>query len=66
MAGAIEQGLTKSDAQEFWNTILQLARIGFNKSFAAGYASMMFQAAFLKAHFPVEFKTALERVKRSK
>lgn len=63
MAGANKLGLTPKDAQNVWDTILRFARIGLSKSHATSSAASMFQTAYLKAHFPVEFKTALERGK---
>ncbi len=59
MAGAIEQGLSKKDAQEMWDMILKFAGYGFNKSHSTAYAAIAWQTAYLKAHYPVEFMAAL-------
>jgi DNA polymerase-3 subunit alpha len=59
MAGAVEKGLKKSDAQEFWDMILKFAGYGFNKSHSTAYALIAYQTAYLKAHYPVEFMAAL-------
>ena len=59
MKGAVEQGLTKKDAQEMWDMILKFAGYGFNKSHTTAYALVAWQTAYLKAHYPVEFMAAL-------
>jgi len=35
------------------------AGYGFNKSHSTAYTMISFQTAYLKAHYPVEFMTAL-------
>ena len=37
----------------------EFARYGFNKSHAADYGVIAVQTAYLKAHYPVEYMTAL-------
>jgi len=59
MSGAVEQGLSKKDAQEMWDMILKFAGYGFNKSHSTAYAAIAWQTAFLKTHYPVEFMAAL-------
>ena len=59
LTGAVEKGLSKKDAQEFWNMILKFAGYGFNKSHSTAYALIAYQTAYLKAHYPVEFMAAL-------
>ncbi|MEL7497533.1 MAG: DNA polymerase III subunit alpha [Planctomycetota bacterium] len=59
MTGAVEQGLSKKDAQDMWDMILKFAGYGFNKSHSTAYAAIAWQTAYLKAHFPVEFMAAL-------
>ncbi|MEM7782366.1 MAG: DNA polymerase III subunit alpha [Planctomycetota bacterium] len=59
MSGAVEQGLSKKDAQEMWDMILKFAGYGFNKSHSTAYALIAWQTAYLKAHYPVEFMAAL-------
>ena len=41
------------------------ARYGFNKAHAADYAIITVQTAYLKAHYPVEYMTALLTVEQS-
>ena len=59
MKGATEKGLSKKEADDFWQMILKFAGYGFNKSHSTAYAFIAYQTAYLKAHFPVEFMAAL-------
>jgi len=59
MTGAVEQGLSKKDAQDMWDMILKFAGYGFNKSHSTAYAAIAWQTAYLKTHYPVEFMAAL-------
>jgi DNA polymerase-3 subunit alpha len=59
IAGAVQKGLKKSDAEDFWQMILKFAGYGFNKSHSTAYALIAYQTAYLKAHYPVEFMAAL-------
>lgn len=57
--GCITNGITRKKAESFWILFEPFAGYGFNKAHAAGYATIAFRTAYLKAHFPVEFMTAL-------
>lgn len=57
--GCIANGMTQKKAESFWILFEPFAGYGFNKAHAAGYATIAFRTAYLKAHFPVEFMTAL-------
>jgi len=57
--GAIANGMAKKNAEAFWVLFEPFAGYGFNKAHAAGYATIAFRTAYLKAHYPVEFMTAL-------
>ncbi len=57
--GATERGMAKSKAGDIFNAIEFFANYGFNKAHAAAYAVITCQTAYLKAHFPVEYMTAL-------
>jgi len=57
--GCVANGMKKDNAQNLWNLFEPFAGYGFNKAHAAGYATIAFRTAYLKAHFPVEFMTAL-------
>lgn len=59
MTGAVENGLTKKEAQELWDMIIKFAGYGFNKSHSTAYAMLAFQTAYLKTHYRVEFMAAL-------
>ncbi len=45
--------------EDIWHLIEPFARYGFNKAHSVCYALIGFQTAYLKAHYPVEFMTAL-------
>src|SRR3989339_992497 len=57
--GAIENGASKQVAKELWQWILPFAAYGFNKSHSAAYATIAYQTAYLKAHYPVEFMASV-------
>lgn len=59
IAGCIKNGLLPKKAKEIFDLIAPFAGYGFNKAHAACYATIAFRTAYLKAHFPVEFMTAL-------
>ncbi len=59
MTGAVENGLSKKEAQDLWDMIIKFAGYGFNKSHSTAYAMLAFQTAYLKTHYPVEFMAAL-------
>ncbi len=46
-------------AKEIWEWIEPFAQYSFNKSHAAAYAQIAYQTAYLKAHYPREFMSAL-------
>jgi DNA polymerase-3 subunit alpha len=52
-------GVSESVAEKFWQLIEPFDRYGFNKSHAICYATIGYQTAYLKAHYPVEFMAAL-------
>ncbi|HVZ11954.1 MAG TPA: DNA polymerase III subunit alpha [Patescibacteria group bacterium] len=57
--GAVTNGLTEKKAGELYDLIEPFAGYGFNKAHASCYATIAFRTAYLKAHYPVEFMTAL-------
>ncbi|MDP2638212.1 MAG: DNA polymerase III subunit alpha [Candidatus Levybacteria bacterium] len=57
--GCVTNGMARKKAEEFWILFEPFAGYGFNKAHAAGYATIAFRTAYLKAHFSVEFMTAL-------
>jgi DNA polymerase-3 subunit alpha len=64
-AGAMSRGYSEEACQAIWGDIEFFARYGFNKAHAADYAVITCQTAFLKAHYPVEYMTALLSVERN-
>ena len=62
--GAMARGFSQEVCDAIWGDIEFFARYGFNKSHAADYAKVTCQTAFLKAHYPVEYLTAMLSVER--
>ncbi|MFD9897091.1 DNA polymerase III subunit alpha [Mesorhizobium sp. NPDC059025] len=58
VAGAVERGVAKQQADFIFDLLAKFADYGFNKSHAAAYAIVSYQTAYLKAHYPVEFLAA--------
>ena len=59
IAGAVERGLEKAQAEKIFDLIEFFGGYGFNKSHTTAYALVAFQTAYLKAHYPTEFMAAL-------
>ncbi|MCR4275262.1 MAG: DNA polymerase III subunit alpha [Candidatus Wolfebacteria bacterium] len=57
--GMINNGIEEKSANEIWELFPSFARYGFNKSHSVCYALIGYQTAYLKAHYPLEFMTAL-------
>lgn len=57
--GVKEKGMSQEVADQLWNYLLPFADYGFNKAHAAGYAVLAYKTAYLKAHYPLEFMTAV-------
>ncbi len=57
--GCLKNGIPLPIAEEFWALIEPFDRYGFNRSHAACYATIAYITAYLKAHYPAEFMTAL-------
>jgi len=66
ISNAVERGYDQNLVEQIWGDIEYFARYGFNKAHAADYALITGQTAFLKAHYPVEYMTALLSVERDK
>jgi len=56
---AIQQGHAELSASSVYDLIVRFADYGFPKSHAVAYSIISFQMAYLKAHFPVAFYSAL-------
>ena len=59
VSGCVTNGMTKDKAESLWILFEPFAGYGFGKAHAACYATIAFRTAYLKAHYPVEFMTAL-------
>ncbi len=59
-----ERGVSAEVAERIFADIEFFAAYGFNKAHAADYAVLTCQTAYLKAHYPVEYYTALLSVQR--
>jgi len=59
VSGCVENGMKKDKAENLWTLFEPFAGYGFGKAHAACYATIAFRTAYLKAHYPVEFMTAL-------
>lgn len=57
--GAIKGGIDEATATSIFDQMEKFASYGFNKSHAAAYSLISYQTAYLKAHYPVEFMTAV-------
>ena len=59
MNGAERNGYKREVAQKIWDDVLEFASYAFNKSHSAGYAILVMQTAWLKAHYPNEYMAAV-------
>ena len=51
--------IPRAIAEKLFNDVEFFARYGFNKAHGADYAVLTCQTAYLKAHYPIEYMTAL-------
>lgn len=51
--------MSKDDAEKIWDLFVPFQGYGFNKAHAASYGLVSYQTGYLKAHYPVEYMTAL-------
>ena len=59
VSGCEANGVTKDAAEEIFEEMLGFAKYAFNKSHATAYAIISYRTAYLKAHYPAEYFTAL-------
>ena len=57
--GAVALGMSVEAANSLFDDIVPFAGYGFNKSHAAAYAWIGYQTAWMKAHYPAEYLSAL-------
>ncbi|MBD3418863.1 MAG: DNA polymerase III subunit alpha [Chitinivibrionales bacterium] len=58
MAGAEEKGIPGKTARQVFDLMAKFAEYGFCKGHACSYAHVSYYAAWLKAHYPVEYMCA--------
>ncbi|MFH1415631.1 MAG: DNA polymerase III subunit alpha [Elusimicrobiota bacterium] len=59
VAGAVQNGLKKNNAENIFDMLSKFGAYGFNKSHSAAYATLAYQTAYLKANYPTEYMAAL-------
>ncbi len=57
--GSVKNGVRRDTAERLFDLIEKFGGYGFNKSHSVAYAMIAYQTAYLKAHYPVQFMTAL-------
>lgn len=57
--GCVANGMDEKIAKQLWDMIETFASYGFNKSHAAVYALLAYRTAYLKAHYPAEYMSAI-------
>lgn len=55
--GAEKQGIHKEDAAHIFDVMEEFADYGFNKSHSYAYGMLVYQMAYIKAHYPAIFYT---------
>ena len=59
VSGCLAHGVKKEAAEEIFEEMLGFAKYAFNKSHATAYGIISYRTAYLKAHYPAEYFTAL-------
>ena len=59
LSGAAKNKISRSLAERLYSMIKKFGEYGFNKSHSAAYALLAYQTAYLKAHYPLQYMTAL-------
>lgn len=57
--GALDNGYSEKVANEIYDLIVRFADYGFNRNHAVPYSMIAYQMAYLKAHYPLYFFSAL-------
>lgn len=57
--GAVNNGVSEEIANEIFDDMTSFASYAFNKSHATAYATVAYQTAYLKCHYPKEYMSAL-------
>ncbi|MEO7427519.1 MAG: DNA polymerase III subunit alpha [Fibrobacteria bacterium] len=58
VGGAKERGYDPKLAEKIWEVLVPFSSYAFNKSHSAAYATVAYQTAYLKAHYPAQFMAA--------
>ncbi|HQO27877.1 MAG TPA: DNA polymerase III subunit alpha, partial [Candidatus Pacearchaeota archaeon] len=59
LKGMVNNKVSQELAQEVWEWIIPFASYSFNLAHATSYATIAYQTAYLKAHYPLEFMSSL-------
>ena len=59
ISGCTERGISSSDAEEIFDEMASFANYAFNKSHATAYGIISYRTAYLKAHYPAQYFSAL-------
>lgn len=59
VAGAVQRGHDRDDAEALYSEMTDFANYGFKKSHAAAYAFISYQTAYLKAHYAPMYYASL-------
>jgi DNA polymerase-3 subunit alpha len=65
ISGSTKGGISEDTARKIFDEWEEFARYGFNKAHAADYGVLAVQTAYLKAHYPDEYMTALLSVNQN-
>ena len=57
--GCLANGVDKSGAEKIFDEMVGFAKYAFNKSHATAYSVISYRTAYLKAHYPAEYFSAL-------
>lgn len=57
--GIVANGQTEDFAEKLWKLFEPFQAYGFNKAHAASYGRVAYQTAYMKAHYPLEYMTAI-------
>lgn len=62
ISGSIKNGYSEKEANDVFNLIVKFANYGFNKSHSVVYSMIACRLAYLKAHYPLEFYSAILQI----
>ena len=59
VSGCVAHGVNEKDALDIFDEMVGFAKYAFNKSHATAYGFLSYRTAYLKAHYPAEYFSAL-------